>query len=243
MKAIILAAGYATRLYPLTIDRPKALLPIAGKPMMEYLLDQITTIDAIDALHVITNHRFAAQFEEWKKGAKYALPIDIIDDGTTSDDDKLGALGDLQLVLDRISIDDDVLLAASDNFFTFALTDFYADYARHGKDLLLATKMEDKALLRQMGVAILDAEGRVLSMVEKSDNPPSDTAVYAMYIYRRDTLPLLREYLDAGNSPDAPGHFPAWLAKRRDIRAYRFEGECIDIGTPENYAAVCARFS
>lgn len=245
MKAIILAAGYATRLYPLTKDQPKALLPIAGKPMIEYLLDEIVTIPVIDAIYVISNHRFYDHFLAWeqKAGSKYPIPLKILDDGTMSDEDKLGALGDFAYVLEQEGLDDDILLAASDNFFTFPLIDFYADYQRHGKDLLLATPIEDRQKLSALGVAVLDENNRVVQMIEKSPNPPSNIGIYAVYIYRRDTLPLLREYLAEGNPPDAPGHFPSWLSQRRDIRAYAFDGECIDIGTPENYADVNARFS
>lgn len=245
MKAIILAAGYATRLYPLTEHTPKALLPIGGRAMLDYLMDEIATLPGLDEVHIASNHRFAAQFEAWTQAAKPRYPqlhLKVWDDGTTSNDDRLGALGDVQLVLKRAALDDDLLIAASDNFFTFPLIDFYRDFRTHGRDTLLATHVSDQNALRGFAVATLDENRRVLDLVEKPAEPPTDIGVYALYLYRRDTLPLLERYLAEGNPPDAPGHFPEWLCHRRDVRAWLFEGECVDIGTPEAYRAVCARY-
>lgn len=246
MKAIVLAAGYATRLYPLTKDRPKALLPIGGRAMLDYLMDQIATIAQIDTAYVVSNHRFAAQFEAWAREAsgRYArLRIEVLDDGTDSNQTRLGALGDVRFALDARKIDDDVLVAASDDFITFPLADFVRDFDRHGYDTLLGAHIASLEDLRRFAVATLDADGFVSSLVEKPEDPASDIAIYALYLYRRDTLPLLRQYLDEGNPPDAPGHFPEWLYRRRKVRVYLFQGECIDIGTPQAYEEICARFS
>jgi glucose-1-phosphate thymidylyltransferase len=245
MKSLILAAGYATRLYPLTLDTPKALLPIGGKPMLDYLVSEIATLEDMTEVHIVSNHRFIARFEAWAGGAASRYPglrFTVWDDGTTSNDDRLGAVGDIQFVIDRAALDDDLLIAASDNFFTFPLRDFAADFRRTERDTLLTAHLDDLDTLRKFGVATLGADNRVLSLVEKPENPPSDVGVYALYLYRRDTLPLIRQYLDEGNSPDAPGHFPEWLCTRRDVRAYIFTGECIDIGSPEAYREVNERF-
>ena len=245
MKSLILAAGYATRLYPLTLDTPKALLPIGDKPMLDYLVSEIATLDRMTEVHLVSNHRFITQFAAWAEGAKARYPglqFSVWDDGTTSNDDRLGAVGDIQFVIDRAKLDDDLLIAASDNFFTFPLRDFAADFQRTGRDTLLTAHLDDIETLRKFGVATLGEDNRVLSLVEKPQNPPSDVGVYALYLYRRDTLPLIGQYLDEGNSPDAPGHFPEWLCTRRDVRAYLFTGECIDIGSPEAYRAVNGRF-
>ena len=245
MKAIILAAGYATRLYPLTKDMPKALLPIAGKAMLDYLFDEITSIHRIDEAVIVSNHRFAAQFEAWAQNAaeKYpALNIRVLDDGTTGNDNRLGAIGDMQYAVTHADIDDDVLVAASDNLFSFRLADFVEDYASHGFDTILAQPMEDYETRKRFAIATLDSQNRVLSLVEKPQEPQSDIAVYGLYIYRRDTVPLIAQYLREGNNPDAPGHFPEWLFRRKEVRAYLFTGSCVDIGTVESYHAVCAEY-
>lgn len=242
MKAIILAAGYATRLYPLTKNCPKALLPVGNRTILDRLVEQIATIYAVDEVHIVSNHKFFGQFTAWAEAAQPAyddLRLVVWDDGTDSNDTRLGALGDIKFVIEQAGILDDVLVLASDTYFSFALADFYRDYQRHGRDLLLAHEEADKETVKRFAVAVLDAQGRVLDMEEKPASPKSCTAIYAAYIYRADTLPLLGQYLDEGNNPDAPGHFPAWLYTRRDIRAYVFEGECIDIGTLDTYRGVC----
>lgn len=245
MKAIILAAGYATRLYPLTQRVPKALLPIGGKAMLDYLMAEIATLPGLNRAVVVSNHRFIEPFKEWAEGAKGRYPgleIEVLDDGTTSNEDRLGAVGDMQFAIERARVDDDCLVCASDNFFTFPLIDFYRDFRAHGCDTLLAARLTDFATLRSFAVATLDENRRVVALTEKPQNPPTDIGVYALYLYRRDTLPLVSAYLREGNLPDAPGHFPEWLHKRREVRAYLFEGECIDIGTPEAYREICARY-
>lgn len=243
MKAIVLAAGYAMRLYPLTKDKPKALLEIGGRRMLDYLMDGIASVPEIDEAILVTNSRFYGQFVDWAAGNKKpGLSLRVLDDGTDANENRLGAIGDMQFVLDRTGIDDDVLVAAADNFFTFRLDDFVDSFRKSGKDTLLAKAMDDREALKRFAIATLDETGRVIGLVEKPQNPPTDIAVYALYLYRRDTLPLVRQYLREGNNPDAPGHFPEWLYTRREVRAYLFDGECVDIGTPETYAAVCAEY-
>jgi glucose-1-phosphate thymidylyltransferase len=245
MKSLILAAGYATRLYPLTLNTPKALLKIGEKTMLDRLIEEIATIPGMTEAHIVSNHRFIEQFEAWARDAKGRYPglrLAVWDDGTISNDDRLGAVGDIQFVIDRAKPDDDLLVAASDNFFTFRLRDFAEDFLRTGRDTLLCGRIFDLPTLRRFGVATLGEDNRVISLVEKPKDPPSDVGVYALYLYRRDTLPLIRQYLDEGNSKDAPGHFPEWLCTRRDIRAYLFDGECVDIGSPEAYKEVNERF-
>ena len=246
MKALILAAGYATRLYPLTIDRPKALLPIAGKAMLDYLVEEICTLPDLDEIHLVSNHRFIRPFEAWAEGARARYPgfrFVIWDDMTTSDADKKGAIGDIQFVLERAKLDDDLLVAASDNFFTFPLMRFYEAFQKNNCDTLLAARFADRDLLRRFAVATVDEQLRVTHLEEKPAEPKSDLGVYALYFYKRDTLPLFAQYLAEGNPPDAPGHFPVWLYPRREVRVYPFEGECIDIGTPQSYHEVCERFA
>ncbi len=248
MKAIILAGGYATRLYPLTENMPKALLPIGGKAMMDYLVEGIADIKDMAEVHIVSNHKFAAQFEEWKKQAEEErrypnLTFVVWDDGTVSNEDRLGAVGDIQFVIERADLNDDVLVAASDNFFTFPLTLFVDEFHKQNRDLLLGGTIEDIETLRRFAVATLDETGKVMKLAEKPAEPESTTGIYALYLYKKETLPLFAEYLAGGNNPDSPGRFPEWLCRQgHDMGAYLFTGECVDIGTHESYKEICAQY-
>ncbi len=248
MKTIILAAGYATRLYPLTLNLAKALLPIGGRAMMDYLVDGIAEIPDMTEVHIVSNRKFAAQFENWKAQAEREgrypnLTFKVWDDGTLSNDDRLGAVGDMQFVIEHANLDDDVLVAASDNFFTFPLTLFVDAFKAQKRDMLLAGYIPDIETLRRFAVAELDETGRVLSLEEKPNAPKSHTGIYALYLYKKETLPLFKKYLEAGGNPDSPGRFPEWLCTQGyELGAYTFSGECVDIGTHESYKEICARY-
>jgi glucose-1-phosphate thymidylyltransferase len=235
MKAIILVAGYATRLYPLTLNTPKPLLPVNGKAIIDYIVDEIVTVPAIDSIIVVSNHKFAGNFEKWAADRNYGIPITVLDDGTSTVDDRRGAIGDIYFAIKDRQLDDDVMIIAGDNLFTYKLADYYEFYKKVGGDCIVTKQLDDVSLLKQFAVAELDGNGRVLSLVEKPENPKSNIAVFAAYIYRRETLPLFDVYLEEGNQPDAPGFFVQWLYKRRDVYAYIMDGECYDIGTPKSY--------
>lgn len=238
MKALILAAGYATRLYPLTLDRPKALLPIAGKAIIDYIVDQIETIEPIDELVVISNHKFYPHFSQWSKQRQSRLGIKILNDNTTDDSNKLGAIGDIQFAIDTLGIDDDLLIMAGDNIFTFELNNYYNAYISKNSDMILVKEMDNLSDLKRMANVETDSEGKVIGMEEKPENPKTNLAAFASYIYKKDTVPLIKQYLDEGNNPDAPGFFPSWLYKIKGLYAYKFTGECYDIGTHESYKEV-----
>lgn len=245
MKGIILAAGYATRLYPLTKDRPKALLPIHDQPIIDYIADEMDTIDDMDTIIVISNHRFYDQFVEWagqRNARGRGHKVVVLDDGTTNDENKLGAIGDIQFCIDKLAIDDDLMVIAGDNLFTYHLKDAWEAFKRYGQDMILAQRMPPEEDLRRYAIASIDDNGLVTDLEEKPDHPKSDLAVFATYFYRRDTVPLIKVYLDAGNKADAPGYFPSWLFHRKPLRVYQFTGICIDIGTPESYADVMTTF-
>jgi glucose-1-phosphate thymidylyltransferase len=245
MKGIILAAGYATRLYPLTKDRPKALLPVAGRPILDYIADQMETIEALDEIVIVSNHLFVRQFEEWAKARNTEQSRDlyrVLDDGSTDDANKLGAIGDIQFVIDQLGVDDDLLIIAGDNLFTYRLRDAFEAFRRYGQDMILARRLPEDEDLHRYAIATVDENGLVTDLEEKPARPKSNLAVFATYFYCRETVPLFREYLAAGHSPDAPGHFPAWLYTRKPVRLYEFDGICIDIGTPESYAEVQKTF-
>jgi len=242
MKAIILAAGYATRLYPLTLNMPKALLPIGGKPIIDHIVAQMDTVDELDEIYVVSNDKFAGHFEEWAKTAVSRVPIKVLNDGTTDDSNKRGAIGDISFVIDEMQIEDDLMVIAGDNFFTYSLKDYVKFFRKKDRDCVCVKVWEDERTLSQFGIALLDEKGMVLDIEEKPAKPKSNTAVFAAYLYKRDTVPMFREYLAAGNQPDAPGNFPAWLYRRKEVYAYTFDGECYDVGTPESYREVCEMY-
>lgn len=238
MKAIILAAGYATRLYPLTLNQPKALLPIANKPIIDYIVSEIETINDIDELIVISNEKFFPHFSKWADSKKSRLDIKILNDNTTDDSNKLGAVGDIWYAIDNLKIDDEILVMAGDNIFTFNLIDFYKEYKKKDADMILVKEINELEELQRMANVSLDENLKVTDMEEKPKNPKSNIAAFASYIYKKDTVKLIKTYLDEGNNPDAPGFFPSWLYKKKDVYAYKFEGECYDIGTPKSYEEV-----
>jgi glucose-1-phosphate thymidylyltransferase len=228
LQALILAAGYATRLYPLTQTVAKPLLPLAGRPILDYVLDRIREVDEIESVHVVTNHKFAAAFLEWAepRGAQ------VHDDGTTSEDDRLGAIGDIQLVVDRTGLEhEDLLVIAGDNLFDCSL----ADYVRwwHGKGEASAVVVYDVGSLElaaRYGIVELDENDRVLSFVEKPEHPQTTLAATAAYIFDRAHVPLIRRYLDEGNVPDQPGRLVAWLVPSVPVYGYTADGDWRDIG-------------
>ncbi|MGI6077915.1 MAG: nucleotidyltransferase family protein [Fastidiosipilaceae bacterium] len=237
MKGLVLAAGYATRLYPLTKNKAKALLPIKGQPILDYIVDEMWTMPDLEQIIIVSNHRFAKDFEAWRQ-TRPGEDIVVIDDGTTSDDDKLGAIGDMQYVIDKLKIDDDFFVIAGDTLFTYKLKDAWEAFRETNDDMILACEMPEGEDLTRFAIATVNDQGVITSLEEKPAEPKSNLAVFATYFYRRDTLPLIKTYLDEGNSPDAPGNFPAWLYTRKTVKLYQFTGNCVDIGTPEAYAAV-----
>lgn len=242
MKAIILAAGYATRLYPLTENMPKALLTINDKPIIDYIVDEINTIDEVDSIYVVSNHKFIEHFYRWAKEASGKKPIKVIDDGTTSEETRLGGIGDIQYVIDQEKIDDDAVIIAGDNFFTYKLKDYYNYYKEKNKDCVCGKKLQDVEQLKQFAVASIDEYGKIIELQEKPEHPKSDIGVYATYFYKRDTVPLFRKYLDEGNKPDAPGYFVQWLYIQKPVYVYEMQGECYDIGTHKSYQEVQEAF-
>ena len=240
MKAVILAAGYATRLRPLTLDRPKHLLEVGGRTILDRLLDQLP-LDELETIYVVTNARFAEGFREWAGGRSGA--IEVIDDGTTSDDDKLGAIGDLGLVIASRGLDDDLLVAAGDSLFTERLDGFVA-FAREREGAAIAVyEVGELEEMKRLSAIEVDEESRVVAMEEKPERPTSTLAGIALYFYPRGVLPLVGRYLEEGNNPDQPGRFAEWLYTRTPVYAWRVPGRWLDIGTPETLAEADRAFA
>jgi glucose-1-phosphate thymidylyltransferase len=222
----MLAAGYATRLRPLTDSIPKQLLPVGGRPMVDWILDKIRETD-IDEIHLVTNARFAADFERWAAGTG----VTVHDDGTTSNDDRLGAIGDIRFVWQRAALDDDLLVIAGDNLFDYSLVDYIAFWrSKSGASCVAVYDVGDLELVKKYGVVDVDADGRIVSFVEKPTDPPSTLAATATYIYANEHARLVERYLEDGNPPDQPGNFIAWLYPRAPVYAYAFAGGWYDVG-------------
>jgi glucose-1-phosphate thymidylyltransferase len=231
VKAVILAAGYATRLYPLTEDRPKHLLEVGGRPILDRLLEQLP-LGELDTVYVVTNAKFAERFQEWASGYD-AARIEVVDDRTTSEEDKLGAIGDLALVIEQKGIDDDLLIAAGDSLFTERL-DGIVDAGR-ARDAVTVSVYDvgDLEAIRRLSSLGLDADGRLVSFEEKPERPTSTLAGIALYYYPRSCLPLVTQYLAEGNNADQPGRLVEWLYTRVPVYAWRVPGQWIDVGTPD----------
>jgi glucose-1-phosphate thymidylyltransferase len=239
MKALVLAAGYATRLYPLTIDTPKALLEVGGRPLLDWICDKIDEVPGIDAIHVVTNRRFAGTFEAWAAGR---TGVSVHDDGTLTNDDRLGAIGDIAFVVERAPVDDDLLVLAGDNLFASGIEGFVAEGQRHGAPMLAVHDVGDPELMSQYNTVEADADGRITYFEEKPERASSTLAGIALYWYPRDALPLVRRYLEEGNKPDQPGRLIEWLYPRTPVYVWELRGEWYDIGTPEQLEQARAEF-
>jgi glucose-1-phosphate thymidylyltransferase len=226
VKALILAAGYATRLRPLTDSIPKMLLPLAERPMLDYLLDRIREVDELDEIHLVTNARFAGALRDWA-----SEDVTVLDDGTTSNEDRLGAIGDIAFAIERGGLEgEDLLIVAGDNLIGYSLTDFVDFWRAKGGSAVAVREVADRSLLRNYGVVELDEADRVVGLEEKPAEPKSELAATASYLYRVDHLALVPRYLEEGNPPDAPGNYLVWLHAREPVYGYRSSGEWHDIG-------------
>jgi glucose-1-phosphate thymidylyltransferase len=230
VKALVLAAGYATRLRPLTNTWAKELLPVGGTPIVDTIVEKIEAVPDVDEIHVVTNARKAAAFERWADGRE----IRVHDDATTSNDDRLGAIGDMRFVVEREGIDDDLLVIAGDNLFEFSLADFVAFWRGKGRASAIAVRdVGSRELVKRYSVVELGPDDRVLDFVEKPPEPQSTLAAIATYLFHREHVPLIEAYLEAGNEPDQPGRFIAWLHRHEPVFGWRFSGDWFDIGDLE----------
>lgn len=242
MKSIVLAAGYATRLYPLTKNFPKPLLEIKGKSILDWLLDDIDTIDAINEHIIISNHRYVEHFENWKKNCKLKNPVTIIDDGSVSNETRLGAVKDIQFAIDTLKLSDDLLIVAGDNMLDFSLKKLVDLFKEKNSAVVIASYEEDVETLKRSGVMLPDSDFRVIEMEEKPSEPKSNWRVGPFYIYKKEELPLIKQGIEEGCGVDAPGSFISYLCKKTDVYALKNPGERYDIGTLESYEKVKAIF-
>jgi len=241
VKAVILAAGYATRLYPLTLDRPKALLPVGGRPMLERLLERLGEVEGLDGVYAVTNAKFADAFREWAREADAG--VKIVDDGTSDEETRLGAIGDLDLTIREGGIDDDLLVLAGDNLFSESLAGFPAFALAKGGAALGVYDVGDFEAIQSYAAIELDGDDRVVRLEEKPSEPRTTLAGIALYFYPRGALGLVREYLDAGNNPDQPGRLVEWLYPRTPVYGWRVPGRWYDVGSKETLAEADQAFT
>jgi len=236
MNVLILAAGYATRLYPLTLNKAKPLLEVAGKPMIEWVLDNLAPIPDIDKVYVVTNNKFAADFQAWADGYVKSQPkmhFKIVNDGSTSDTDKLGAIGDINFVVKTEGIaDNDLIVVAGDNLFNQPLADF-AKAAKGSASTLAVYDVGDLEAIKKYNNISTDANGIITHFEEKPANPTSTLTGIALYYYARETVPLFQTYVAEGNNPDQPGRFVQWLYTRKPVKTWVVPGTWFDIGSKE----------
>lgn len=246
MKNIVIAAGYATRLGELTRNRPKPLLQIGESTILGRMLDDIDRIPEIDGHVIITNHKFASVFEEWVRCQNYTKPITIVDDGTESNETRLGAVCDLLYAMDRLSLDDDLLVVAADNLLFFSFEGFVKFAREKDSSCIMCHNQPSLERLQRTGVAVLDGNHRVLDMEEKPQNPRSTWAVPPFYIFLRKDLDLVRKSVENGCGKDAPGNLARYLCDRTVVHAWPMGGSGenlrFDIGSPDTYREACEKY-
>ena len=236
MNALILAAGYATRLYPLTLNKAKPLLVVGGKAIIEWVVDNLADVPDLETIYVVTNDKFAADFQAWSERYQDQHPefkFKIINDGSKSDEDKLGAIGDINFVITRENLtQSSLLIVAGDNLFTESLTDFVV-CARETEATVAVYDVGDAEAIKKYGNIAVDADGIITRFEEKPERPQGTLAAIALYYYSPAILSLLTTYLAAGNNPDQPGRFVQWLYTRKPVETFQIKGNWLDIGSKE----------
>lgn len=240
MRCLILAAGYATRLSPLTDNFPKPLLEVGGKPILDWLVEDIASGGKVDGFVVITNHKFASIFEEWAAGRPE--DITVLDDGTSTNETRLGAVRDIMFAVEALSLDEDLLVIAGDNLLDFSLGAFVDYSLEKGTSCVMRYFEPSEARLRKCGVLEIDGDGLILGMEEKPSEPKSHWCCPPFYFYTREDAALIPEAIASGCGTDAPGSLVAWLATKAPVHAMEMPGKRFDIGNLESYMAVRETF-
>ena len=241
MKCLILAAGYATRLYPLTENFPKPLLEVAGKPILDWLIDDMAQTGQIDEYIVISNHKFAHIFEDW--AAKSPHKITVLDDGTSTNETRLGAVKDILFAIEQLQLDDDLLVMAGDNLLDFSLRNFIQYGQAKNATCVMRYYEPDEAKLHKSGVAEVADDDQLLAMQEKPAQPKSHWCVPAFYYYTRADSHLIKKGIECGCGTDAPGSFIAWLCTQTKVYAWPMPGHRYDIGNLASYEEVKKTFA
>ena len=234
MTGIILAAGYATRMYPLTLNFPKPLLEVGGKKIIDHLLEDGER-SGVERFVVVSNHKFISLFREWAEGKDNVM---VLDDGSVDNEHRVGAVKDIEFAIEKAGINDDTLILAGDNVLDFSLSSFIEYGKKKGTSCIMRHRESDKARLRKTGVVTIDQSDLVLSMEEKPKEPKSEWAVPPFYYYVKEDLPLIKEGIENGCGTDAPGSFVSYLAERRPVHAFLMPGKRFDVGSIEGYEKI-----
>ncbi len=244
MKSLILAAGYGTRLYPLTLDKAKPLLPVAGRPAVEHIIDRIDEVEEIDGILVITNEKFYKRFQAWQNKFSSKKPIKILNDRTRIEKDRLGAIGDIDFVIKEQKLDDDLLVIAGDNLFELGLREFI-DFAKlkTPASSIGLYNLKDKEAVKRYSQVRLDAFDRIIEFEEKPKHPTTTLVAKCVYFFPRSKLNLISEYIKSGGEIDAPGHYIGWLCQKDEVYGFTFRGRWYDIGNYEIYKKADKNFA
>lgn len=234
MTCIILAAGYATRMYPLTLNYPKPLLEVGGKKIIDWLIEDLEKA-GVERTVVVSNHKFISQFQAWAEGRENII---VLDDGSEDNDHRLGAVKDIEFAIEEANIDDDIVVLAGDNVLNFSLSSFI-EYGREKKtSCIMRHEEKDLNKLRKTGVIEINEDELVLNMEEKPKEPKSNWAVPPFYYYTKEDKDLIKEGIASGCGTDAPGSFVSWLVKKKPVHAYKMIGDRFDVGSIEGYERI-----
>ncbi len=230
MKVIIPVAGYATRLYPLTENKPKALLEVKGRPILEHIVKRIEELPNVSEIFIVSNGKYFQNFDQWLKGFSSNVSIKILNDGTKSNEDRKGQVGDIQFVIEQEKIDDNLLVVAGDNLFNFSLRPAYCFFKE--KNLVVNGLWDSQSLevAKQQGIGVIDGSGKLVDFQEKDENPKSTLISLGIYFFPKEKVSLFKKFIEEGNDPDKMGYFMIWLLKNDKVYGYAYKEKWFDIG-------------
>jgi glucose-1-phosphate thymidylyltransferase len=242
IKALVLAAGYATRLYPLTLDKPKPLLDVGGKPIMEYIVEKLEEIEEIDTIYIVTNNKFYSHFSEWADSSGFKKEIKIINDQTMSNEDRLGAVGDMAYVVEKENLDDSLFVIAGDNLFDFSLLPMICVFREKNSSVVAGRRATKEEIAGKYGNIITDKNSRITAFEEKPEHPNSDIASTALYIFNSKAIGYLTQCIKEQGKPDNSGDFIRYLSEKQDVYVHILEQGWFDIGNKEELEKAKERY-
>ena len=243
MKAVVLAGGYAKRMWPLTKDRPKHLLPVAGRPMLDYVMERLESVSAVEEIFISTNMKYQGQFKKYLDGLHSEKRIRLFVEDTYSEEEKLGSVGALGYLIQENNLDDELLVIGGDNLFSFKMEDFIDYFYTKRANIIALYDLGDREKACLYGVVHIDEECRIVDFQEKPSDPQSTLVSTACYLFTRKGVQNISIYLEEGKDPDKMGHFIEWLYRHDEVYGFVFRGVWFDIGSLESYEAADKYFS